>query len=143
MRDKTQIFRLFCHECQRVFHDRLINNQDKMYFNTIVCEMASKDYHKHSPRDSLFKNDSCTCYPLTFLTLPLCSCQANILVLAWSPPTLLHSPSYLEILLRSDSVFFEKDSLLYVNAVMHDKFPSCFLSHNIYVGGCRERRSFV
>ncbi|KAM9363597.1 dynein axonemal heavy chain 6 [Symphorus nematophorus] len=42
MRDKNQIFRLFCHECQRVFHDRLINNQDKNYFNTIVCEMSSK-----------------------------------------------------------------------------------------------------
>ncbi|KAM7393703.1 hypothetical protein PAMP_020556 [Pampus punctatissimus] len=42
VRDKTQIFRLFCHECQRVFHDRLINNQDKAYFNTIVSEMASK-----------------------------------------------------------------------------------------------------
>ncbi|KAK0138378.1 Dynein heavy chain 6, axonemal [Merluccius polli] len=32
VRDQTQIFRLFCHECQRVFHDRLINNQDKTYF---------------------------------------------------------------------------------------------------------------
>ncbi|GAA6230347.1 dynein heavy chain 6, axonemal-like [Lates japonicus] len=42
VRDKNQIFRLFCHECQRVFHDRLINNQDKTYFNTIICEMASK-----------------------------------------------------------------------------------------------------
>ncbi|XP_051801201.1 dynein axonemal heavy chain 6 isoform X2 [Acanthochromis polyacanthus] len=42
VRDKTQIFRLFCHECQRVFHDRLINSQDKTYFNTIVCEMASR-----------------------------------------------------------------------------------------------------
>ncbi|KAL7403678.1 hypothetical protein ABVT39_003711 [Epinephelus coioides] len=40
--DKNQIFRLFCHECQRVFHDRLINNQDKTYFNTIISEMASK-----------------------------------------------------------------------------------------------------
>ncbi|XP_036933614.1 dynein heavy chain 6, axonemal [Acanthopagrus latus] len=42
VRDKNQIFRFFCHECQRVFHDRLVNNQDKTYFNTIVCEMASK-----------------------------------------------------------------------------------------------------
>uniref|UniRef100_A0A8D3CE91 Dynein, axonemal, heavy chain 6 n=1 Tax=Scophthalmus maximus TaxID=52904 RepID=A0A8D3CE91_SCOMX len=41
VRDKNQIFRLFCHECQRVFHDRLINNQDKTYFNTIVSEMAN------------------------------------------------------------------------------------------------------
>ncbi|XP_023141924.2 dynein axonemal heavy chain 6 isoform X2 [Amphiprion ocellaris] len=44
VRDKTQIFRLFCHECQRVFHDRLINSQDKTYFNTIVCEMASRHF---------------------------------------------------------------------------------------------------
>ncbi|XP_070710496.1 dynein axonemal heavy chain 6 [Pempheris klunzingeri] len=40
VRDKNQIFRLFCHECQRVFHDRLINNQDKAYFNTIISKMA-------------------------------------------------------------------------------------------------------
>uniref|UniRef100_A0A4W6E6H0 Dynein axonemal heavy chain 6 n=1 Tax=Lates calcarifer TaxID=8187 RepID=A0A4W6E6H0_LATCA len=46
VRDKNQVFRLFCHECQRVFHDRLINNQDKTYFNTIICEMASKNCHK-------------------------------------------------------------------------------------------------
>uniref|UniRef100_A0A667W9Y7 Dynein axonemal heavy chain 6 n=1 Tax=Myripristis murdjan TaxID=586833 RepID=A0A667W9Y7_9TELE len=42
VRDQTQIFRLFCHECQRVFHDRLINNDDKTYFNTMLSEMASK-----------------------------------------------------------------------------------------------------
>ncbi|XP_064174621.1 dynein axonemal heavy chain 6 isoform X1 [Anguilla rostrata] len=44
VRDQTQIFRLFCHECQRVFHDRLINNEDKTYFNTMVAEMASKHF---------------------------------------------------------------------------------------------------
>ncbi|XP_063073303.1 dynein axonemal heavy chain 6 [Engraulis encrasicolus] len=42
VRDQNQVFRLFCHECQRVFHDRLINNEDKTYFNTMVAEMASK-----------------------------------------------------------------------------------------------------
>ncbi|XP_067106416.1 dynein axonemal heavy chain 6 [Osmerus mordax] len=42
VRDQNQVFRLFCHECQRVFHDRLINNEDKTYFNTMVSEMASK-----------------------------------------------------------------------------------------------------
>ncbi|XP_029289697.1 LOW QUALITY PROTEIN: dynein heavy chain 6, axonemal [Cottoperca gobio] len=47
VRDKNQIFRLFCHECQRVFHDRLINNQDKTYFNTIVSEMAGKYFSIH------------------------------------------------------------------------------------------------
>uniref|UniRef100_A0A3P8PCE0 AAA+ ATPase domain-containing protein n=1 Tax=Astatotilapia calliptera TaxID=8154 RepID=A0A3P8PCE0_ASTCA len=47
VRDKTQIFRLFCHECQRVFHDRLINTQDKTYFNTIICEMARRYFDIH------------------------------------------------------------------------------------------------
>ncbi|XP_042075509.1 LOW QUALITY PROTEIN: dynein axonemal heavy chain 6 [Haplochromis burtoni] len=47
VRDKTQIFRLFCHECQRVFHDRLINTQDKTYFNTIICEMAGRYFDIH------------------------------------------------------------------------------------------------
>ncbi|XP_062864847.1 dynein axonemal heavy chain 6 isoform X2 [Trichomycterus rosablanca] len=42
VQDQNQIFRLFCHECQRVFHDRLVNNEDKTYFNTMICEMASK-----------------------------------------------------------------------------------------------------
>lgn len=42
IRDKQQVFRLFCHECQRVFHDRLINREDKTYFNTILSEMSSR-----------------------------------------------------------------------------------------------------
>lgn len=42
IREEMQIFRLFCHECQRVFHDRLINNEDKHYFHAILTEMASK-----------------------------------------------------------------------------------------------------
>ncbi|XP_030047949.1 dynein axonemal heavy chain 6 [Microcaecilia unicolor] len=44
VRDQNQIFRLFCHECQRVFHDRLINNEDKKYFQTMLSEMASKHF---------------------------------------------------------------------------------------------------
>ena len=42
IREKDQIFRLFCHEAQRVFHDRLINNEDKTYFNEMMAEMAQK-----------------------------------------------------------------------------------------------------
>jgi len=44
IRDKEQIFRLFCHEAQRVFHDRLINNEDKRYFNGMLSEMAQKHF---------------------------------------------------------------------------------------------------
>ena len=44
IRDAGQIFRLFCHEAQRVFHDRLINREDKRYFNAILSEMAQKHF---------------------------------------------------------------------------------------------------
>ncbi|XP_075717900.1 dynein axonemal heavy chain 6 [Rhinoderma darwinii] len=44
VRDQSQIFRLFCHECQRVFHDRLINSEDKQYFNSMLSEMSSKHF---------------------------------------------------------------------------------------------------
>ncbi|XP_015770017.1 PREDICTED: dynein heavy chain 6, axonemal-like [Acropora digitifera] len=47
IRDGSQIFRLFCHEAQRVFHDRLINKEDKRYFNTILSEMAQKHFSQN------------------------------------------------------------------------------------------------
>ncbi|KAM4809142.1 dynein axonemal heavy chain 6 [Rhinophrynus dorsalis] len=47
VRDQTQIFRLFCHECQRVFHDRLISSEDKQYFHAMLSEMASKHFAVH------------------------------------------------------------------------------------------------
>ena len=40
--DKDSVAKLFFHESQRVFHDRLINDEDKKYFHTILAEMASK-----------------------------------------------------------------------------------------------------
>ncbi|KAL9959258.1 hypothetical protein ACROYT_G032565 [Oculina patagonica] len=47
IRDGGQIFRLFCHEAQRVFHDRLINKEDKRYFNTILSEMSQKHFSQN------------------------------------------------------------------------------------------------
>ena len=44
IRDNKQIFRLFCHEAMRVFHDRLINKEDKGFFYTILAEMAGKHF---------------------------------------------------------------------------------------------------
>ena len=48
IRDNKQIFRLFCHEAMRVFHDRLINHDDKNYFYQILSEMASKHFNEVS-----------------------------------------------------------------------------------------------
>ena len=59
VRDQAQTFRLFCHECQRVFHDRLINNQDKTYFNVIVSEMASKEAQRDEHNTPAIKISGC------------------------------------------------------------------------------------
>ena len=44
IRDGKQIFKLFCHEALRVFHDRLINLDDKNYFYAMLSEMSSKHF---------------------------------------------------------------------------------------------------
>ncbi|KAH0628434.1 hypothetical protein JD844_009589 [Phrynosoma platyrhinos] len=52
VRDQAQIFRLFCHECQRVFHDRLICSEDKQYFYSMLSDMASKHFSVSVDPDS-------------------------------------------------------------------------------------------
>ena len=49
IREHDQIFRLYCHECQRVFHDRLVDKTDKRYFYGILSEMSSKHFSKVGP----------------------------------------------------------------------------------------------
>lgn len=36
--------RLFYHECMRVFHDRLINIEDKSYFLHLMSSVCQKDF---------------------------------------------------------------------------------------------------
>ncbi|XP_050398729.1 dynein axonemal heavy chain 6 [Patella vulgata] len=52
IRDNKQIFRLFCHESQRVFHDRLINSEDKMYFHQIMSELGNKYFGENIDPES-------------------------------------------------------------------------------------------
>ncbi|XP_060586003.1 dynein axonemal heavy chain 6-like [Ruditapes philippinarum] len=61
IRDNKQMFRLFCHESMRVFHDRLINKEDKSFFYTILSEMAGKHF---SERD--IAPDSFVTNPILF-----------------------------------------------------------------------------
>ena len=48
IREFEHIYRLYCHESQRVFHDRLVDRHDKIYFNTMLSEMSSKHFSKVS-----------------------------------------------------------------------------------------------
>ena len=45
IRDRRYIFRLFCHESLRVFHDRLIDQHDKNYFYEILAELSGKHFN--------------------------------------------------------------------------------------------------
>lgn len=44
MRDEKDLLRLFYHECLRVFHDRLINVEDKTYFYMLMKEICTRSF---------------------------------------------------------------------------------------------------
>ena len=46
IKEHDRIFCLFCHKCQCVFHDRLIDKIDKKYFYGILSEMSSEYFSK-------------------------------------------------------------------------------------------------
>ncbi|CAH1104335.1 unnamed protein product, partial [Psylliodes chrysocephalus] len=45
MRTESQMQRLFYHECLRVFHDRLINTEDKSYFYLLMREICIRNFN--------------------------------------------------------------------------------------------------
>ncbi|GFS25719.1 dynein heavy chain 6, axonemal [Elysia marginata] len=45
-REKNQIVRLFIHETQRVFHDRLINIDDKFHFHKLMSDVCHKSFNE-------------------------------------------------------------------------------------------------
>ncbi|CAH8871669.1 unnamed protein product [Trichobilharzia szidati] len=56
VRDKQTLSKLFYHEAQRVFHDRLINQEDKNFFNQILSDMASKYFGETIEPETFSKN---------------------------------------------------------------------------------------
>ena len=44
VKSKNSFVRLFCHECSRVFHDRLIDQSDKRYFNALLSEIVTRNW---------------------------------------------------------------------------------------------------
>ncbi|GFR44385.1 hypothetical protein Agub_g5605 [Astrephomene gubernaculifera] len=53
-KDRDTLMRLWLHESLRVFHDRLINNEDKDYFKRMLVELASKHGLGSATYDELF-----------------------------------------------------------------------------------------
>lgn len=75
IREHVQVYRLFCHECQRVFHDRLIDKTDKDYFNGILSEMSLKHFSKVSSHTlpALYVMMICRMFQLRSLKVTLSS----------------------------------------------------------------------
>jgi dynein heavy chain len=46
IREGDQLWELFCHESMRVFHDRLVTPEDKLYYCGVLAEMSSKHFGK-------------------------------------------------------------------------------------------------
>ncbi len=44
LREAIDLLRLFSHECLRVFHDRLVNVEDKHYFYKLLAEVNTKSF---------------------------------------------------------------------------------------------------
>ena len=46
--------RLWVHECQRIFYDRLINEDDQQWFQKLICELCSRHLKMSMSQDDLF-----------------------------------------------------------------------------------------
>ncbi|KAJ3183889.1 Dynein heavy chain 6, axonemal [Geranomyces variabilis] len=50
---KIDIVKLFCHESSRIFHDRLIDEADRTYFNSLLSELVEKNFGVSIPKETL------------------------------------------------------------------------------------------
>ncbi|KAJ3101998.1 Dynein heavy chain 6, axonemal [Phlyctochytrium planicorne] len=50
---KLDIVKIFCHESARVFQDRLIDDNDRVYFNKLLSEIVDKNLGVAIPKESL------------------------------------------------------------------------------------------
>ena len=46
IKDETSLKRLWVHEVSRVFSDRLVNDEDKTWFNDLIVELLYKKFGK-------------------------------------------------------------------------------------------------
>lgn len=49
--------RLWVNEISRIFHDRLINDLDKWWFNELLCELANNGFRIKTDFNDLFLNN--------------------------------------------------------------------------------------
>lgn len=50
---KNDMVRVFCHESSRIFHDRLIDETDRNYFNRLLSDLVEKNFGITVPKETL------------------------------------------------------------------------------------------
>ena len=55
VRDEVTLTRLWIHEISRVFHDRLINDEDRLWFNDSIVELVGRYFRFNWSREDLFE----------------------------------------------------------------------------------------
>ncbi|KAI9203256.1 dynein heavy chain and region D6 of dynein motor-domain-containing protein [Polychytrium aggregatum] len=50
---RLDMAKLFCHESSRVFHDRLIDDTDRQYYNKVLSELVEKNFSIQIPKETL------------------------------------------------------------------------------------------
>ena len=55
IRDPESMARLWIHESSRVFHDRLINDEDRIWFKNLLVELSARNLRMKWGYDDLFK----------------------------------------------------------------------------------------
>ncbi|KAJ3207853.1 Dynein heavy chain 6, axonemal [Entophlyctis luteolus] len=53
VQSKMDIARTFCHESSRVFHDRLIDDNDRAYFNKLLSDLVEKNFSISLPSETM------------------------------------------------------------------------------------------
>lgn len=55
--DSKVFTKLWLHECQRVFHDRLIDDKDRQYFKDLSMELIKNKFKENWTQEELFDTD--------------------------------------------------------------------------------------
>ncbi|KAI8620571.1 dynein heavy chain and region D6 of dynein motor-domain-containing protein [Chytriomyces sp. MP71] len=50
---KLDIVKTFCHEASRVFHDRLIDENDRTYYNGLLTDLVEKNFSVSLPKEAM------------------------------------------------------------------------------------------
>jgi dynein heavy chain len=57
IREAEQMMKLWIHECSRIFHDRLINNEDKEWFGKVMEELLVRNFKSKATYEEIFVNN--------------------------------------------------------------------------------------